>query len=176
MSLSVALASPGALAAWPGLTLVPSHQVRAPAARIAPAVAARIDAATPAGAVDAAAITRAMLGVTGAQLYFGLDHRTALAFTAAAREGNCVEYAHLFAAGFNRMAARRGVTARAWVVRSQARLFGQRVPMRGWTDHDWVLVVGAAGARSYVDPTLDDTGMGYDLAPNVRGAVALPRR
>lgn len=74
-----------------------------------------------------------------------------------------------------RLAARRHVAARAWPVRSQARLFGARVPMRGWTDHDWVLVVARDGHRWYVDPTLDDTGLGWDVTSNVRGTVSPPR-
>lgn len=176
-ALLIALAAGGeAWAVWPGLTLVPAHQVRAPAAVLDAATLADVDAATPGAGADADALVRAMLRVTGRRLHFGLDHRTSMAFAADEREGNCVEYAHLFAAGFNRMASRRGVAARAWVVRSQARLFGGRVPMRAWGDHDWVLVALADGRRLHVDPSFDDTGLGHDVTANVRGTVNPPRR
>ena len=50
-------------------------------------------------------------------------------------------------------------------------MFAVRVPMRGWSDHDWVLVEGS-GRRWYVDPTFDDMGLGWDLAGHVEGLDA----
>jgi hypothetical protein len=46
--------------------------------------------------------------------------------------------------------------------------------MRGWGDHDWVLIQDGAGEdarRWYVDPTMHDFGLGWDISANVRGPV-----
>lgn len=61
---------------------------------------------------------------------------------------------------------------RTSVVRSQARLFGARVPMRGWADHHRVLVEGGGGRRWYVDPIFEDVGLGWDLRRAVEGIDA----
>jgi hypothetical protein len=111
-------------------------------------------------------------------LHFGLEHPTSLAFTAAEREGNCIEYAHLFARVFDKAAHKAGLTARAYSVHSaKARVFGRAVPMRGWDDHDWVLIQDGTGddaQRWFVDPTLHDLGLGWDISANVRGPVSAP--
>ncbi len=82
-----------------------------------------------------------------------------------------MEYAHLAGALVARWSRAHGGALRVSVVRSQARLLGASVPMRGWADHDWVLVEGA-GRRWYVDPTFDDMGLGWDLRRNVEGLDA----
>lgn len=89
--------------------------------------------------------------VTRERLRFGLSHRTSLAFDVPVREGNCVEYAQLTAW----VIARAHADAHAQVVRSRARLFGLRVPLRGWDDHDWVRVE-ANGRVFTVDALLFD--------------------
>jgi hypothetical protein len=88
------------------LTFGPPHHVKRPAAVIDGAALrtldAQIDAAHLAGADQA---LRFALDATAARLHFGLAHRTSLAF-GAEREGNCIEYAHLFAAIFERARTR----------------------------------------------------------------------
>jgi hypothetical protein len=111
-------------------------------------------------------------------LRFGLGHPQSLSFAAAEREGNCVEYAHLFARIFDRAAQRGRLDARAWVVHSaRAELLGRKVPFPGWEDHDWVLIqqgTGEDARRWYVDPTMHDAGLGWDISANVRGTVKVP--
>jgi hypothetical protein len=152
--------------------------VKRSAAAIEPAVLrafdARVDAAHVTGADEVLALA---LDATAARLHFGLGHRTSLAF-GAEREGNCVEYAHLFAALFERARARAHVGARAFVVHSDdARLLGERLDGRGLGEHDWNLVVvsTAAGDKQlFVDPTLYDAGLGWDIATSVTGDVRAP--
>jgi hypothetical protein len=122
------------------------------------------------------------LAVTDKLLRFGLSHPTSLSFAAVEREGNCIEYAQLLAKVFDKAAAAKHIPARAFVVHSgKARLFGQKVPMKGWEDHDWVLIEDRSGddkappRRLYVDPTLHDFGLGWDISSNVKGEINLPR-
>lgn len=169
---------PSALLPLLVLTFGPPHHVKRPAASIDAAVLstldARIDAAHLATAAD---VLRFALDATAARLHFGLAHRTSLAF-GPEREGNCIEYAHLFAAVFERARARAHVDARAFVVHSDdARVLGERLGAPGLDDHDWALVVvrGAAGeTKLYVDPTLYDAGLGWDIAGSVTGEVRPP--
>lgn len=122
------------------------------------------------------------LAVTDKILHFGLSHPTSLGFAAVEREGNCIEYAQLLAKVFDKVAADRHLPARAFAVHSdKARLFGQKVPMKGWDDHDWVLIEDRSGddkappRRLFVDPTLHDAGFGWDIASAVKGEIKLPR-
>ena len=59
------------------------------------------------------------------------------------------------------------------MVHSEARVLGQKLPMRGLDDHDWVLVVPGdpKEKRRFVDPTFYDLGLGWDITSNVSGAV-----
>jgi len=111
-------------------------------------------------------------------LHFGLAHPTSLSFAAAEREGNCIEYANLFARVFDKAAARAKLDARAYVVHSaKAEVLGYKVPLPGWDNHDWVLIqqgTGEDAQRWYVDPTLHDAGLGWDIATNVKGTVKVP--
>lgn len=156
------------------VTLSPRHVTRATTATLSPELAAsleeRIDEASLATASD---VARFALGVTGAWLRFGLGHRTSVAFSAAKREANCVEYAQLFAAVFNRAAKRKHLAARASVIRSDARVFGMTLPSPSLRDHDWVIVEphAAGQTRLFVDPTFDDLGLGWDISRGVAGAV-----
>lgn len=167
VGLAALLAAGTASAAWVGLSLVPHHLRSRPAATLSPALAAEA-ARELDGAATADEAVRAALRVTGRHLHFGLSHRGTNRFDVAEREAHCVEYAHLAGALLARWSRSHGDTLRVTVVRSQARLFGMRVPMRGWSDHDWVLVEQGA-RRWYVDPTLDDMGLGWDLAGQVEG-------
>ena len=114
--------------------------------------------------------------MTGTNLHFGLEHKTTLRFGRKEREGNCVEYAHLFATVFNRAAGRKQVAARAYVVRSDARVLGVTLPGRGLSDHDWVLVVptSARPEKLFIDPTLHDFGLDWDISRSVSGEVRVP--
>ena len=131
-------------------------------------------------ATELASVESAMdfsLSATDKLLHFGLEHPTSTAFSAAEREGNCIEYANLFVRVFDKAAAKAGLGARAYAVHSdKARLFGRAMPLRGWGDHDWVLIqdgVGEDAKRWYVDPTMHDFGLGWDISANVRGPVSL---
>ncbi|MFT3773385.1 MAG: hypothetical protein QM820_49025 [Minicystis sp.] len=108
-------------------------------------------------------------------LRFGLEHPTSMSFSASEREGNCIEYANFFAKVFDKAAAKAGIEARAYAVHSaKARVFGHAVPLRGWDDHDWVLIQEGSGddaRRWFVDPTMHDAGLGWDISSNVRGPV-----
>ncbi len=118
------------------------------------------------------------LRTTGAHLHFGLNHPTSLKFDDQEREGNCIEYANLFALVFDRMAARAHSTARAYSVHStDARLLGQMVPGRGMGEHDWALVVEptpTGDKRYYVDPTFYDMQLPWDITTSVHGPLILP--
>jgi hypothetical protein len=119
------------------------------------------------------------LSVTDRMLHFGLEHPTSLAFTTEPREGNCIEYAQLFVRVFDRAAQKGKLKARAYVLHSErARLFGQKVPFHGFEDHDWALIDDHEGPgdarRFYVDPTMHDAGLGWDIASAVVGEIKLP--
>jgi hypothetical protein len=118
------------------------------------------------------------LGASDKLLHFGLQHSTSLSFAAVEREGNCIEYAHLFARVFDKAATKAKLDARAYVVHSaKAELLGRAVPLPGWEDHDWVLIQEGSGddaRRWYVDPTMHDFGLGWDISTNVQGPVKLP--
>jgi hypothetical protein len=153
------------------------HAARAPTASLSPDLIASVDsAAAKAAARTPADLVTFALAVTSRQLHFGLKHQTRLAFDGVEREGNSVEYAELFAALFNRERGR--IDARAWVVRSDATLLGQRMADPAWRDHDWVLVVARSpdgnNHRLFVDPTLYDFGLGWDISAAVQGTAALP--
>jgi hypothetical protein len=141
-------------------------------------VAARQGAELP----DVPALIRFTLAQTRPRLHFGLDHKTSLAFDQTEREGNCIEYSHLFAKLFDETATDAGLRASAYVVHSgRAHLLGMRIPRRGWNDHDWVLVVerdasNAEAARYFIDPSFDDSGLGWNIKPSVRGEVKLPAK
>jgi hypothetical protein len=119
------------------------------------------------------------LAATDKLLHFGLEHPTSLSFAAAEREGNCIEYAQLFARIFDKAASRTALDAHAYVVHSaKAEVFGRKLPFRGFEDHDWVLIqqgTGEDARRWFVDPTMHDAGLGWDIATNVRGTVKVPK-
>lgn len=178
--LAVALALPfTAVAAvrWVGLRYGAPHTVRSPSASLSGELAASVDerAAREPPADTGAAIAQA-LDVTGSTLRFGLGHPTSLSFVAA-REGNCTEYAHLFATVFERIARQAKLDARAHVVRTlRPRVFGLPVPLRGFEDHDWVLIADRRGRPvAYVDPTLHDALLGSDVGRNVEAPVLVRR-
>lgn len=151
------------------------HTARRSAATLDPALSRRLHAAsaptTTARAIDSS------LSATGAQLHFGLNHTTKLSFDDHEREGNCIEYANLFAAIFDRAAAQGHLSARAYAVHSaDARFMGEVVPGRGMGEHDWVLVVEQTPSgekRYFVDPTFYDMGLSWDIASSVHGAVSI---
>lgn len=111
-------------------------------------------------------------------LHFGLDHSTSMAFSASDREGNCIEYAHLFARVFDKAAQKGGLAARAYAVHSEkAQVFGRALPLKGFGDHDWALIQDGSGddaKRWFVDPSMHDAGLGWDISANVKGTVGAP--
>lgn len=163
----------------------PPHAASAPAARLDKDLTAQVDAAL--GRADIADVNgtiEAALAVTDESLSFGLDHKTSLVFSPGTREGNCIEYAHLFAHVFNRAAQSSGLNATAYVVHSaNARLLGFKIPARGYQDHDFAFIedrTGTALAKCttraacrywYVDPTLHDAWLGWDINSIVKGTV-----
>ena len=85
----------------------------------------------------------------------------------AEREGNCIEYAQLFATLFDQAARRHRLAAHAYPVHStRVTVAGLVLPWRGWHDHDWVLIVDGT-RRLYVDPTLADFHLGWNVAAQV---------
>ncbi len=160
--------------------LLPPHTAKRSTAALEKPLERAVDASVSKAAIDS--VEGAMdfsLAASDKLLHFGLDHPTSLSFAAAEREGNCIEYANLFARVFDKAAAAGKLDARAYVVHSaRAELFGRKVPLPGWEDHDWVLIQDGSGdeaRRLYVDPTMHDAGLGWDVSANVRGAVKLPR-
>jgi hypothetical protein len=159
------------------VTFQPPHSARAAAATLEQDFARSIDKRLEAADVTSVdQLLRVSLDITDADLRFGLAHKTTLRFGIEEREGNCVEYAHLFATVFNRGAERKHLAARAYVVRSDARVLGQKLASPAFVDHDWVLIVpNVAGAkRSFVDPTFHDLGLGWDITRSVSGDVRTP--
>jgi len=136
------------------------------------AIEFKLREARPATVEDAIELS---LRLTGARLHFGLGHPTQLSFGAEPREGNCVEYAHLFARIFDMAAARSKLPARAYVVHSdRAEVFEKVVPLPGLRDHDWVLVedeTPGASRQWFVDAAFEDAWLGWDLTHNVKGNV-----
>lgn len=153
------------------------HSVRAPRAifdeDFSRSVETRIKDAR-IGSVDE--LRRFSLDVAATSLHFGLGHKTTLRFGTTEREGNCIEYAHLFASVFNRAAERKHIAGRAYVVHSDARVLGRKLPIRGLDDHDWVLVApnDPASTRLFVDPTFYDLGLDWDISRSVSGEVRTP--
>ena len=180
--LVVLLFATAAFAALPrfALELLPPHTARRSAAVLNEPLRRAIDASLASASVSTLDSARDFsLAATDKLLHFGLDHTTTFAFSASEREGNCVEYAHLFARVFERVAGKIGLDARAFVVHSgSAQLFGRQLPFRAFADHDWVLLVDGRGEdarRFFVDPTLHDVGMGWDISANVHGPISVPR-
>lgn len=152
------------------LGLVAPHRVHAPIGVMSDAFAARLDAEPKSrNDVGAKSFVLFALEETGKQFHFGLDHKTRLAYDGVEREGNCVEYADLFA----RIVNRERSDLHAYVVRSDARLLGERLGRPAFNDHDWVLVTSGQD-RFYVDPTLYDMGLGWNVASSVKGEPKLP--
>ena len=172
----VLLVGPAARADVP-VTFQAPHVARLPAASMDEALARSVDERIKVATITATPeLLRFALDVAAADLHFGLSHPTSLRFGTTEREGNCIEYAHLFATVFNRAAASKRVAARAWVVHSDARVLGQKLPMRGLDDHDWVLVVPSdpKEKRLFVDPTFYDFGLDWDITSKVSGVVKIP--
>jgi hypothetical protein len=169
----------GVAAARVELTLVPPHTAFAPTATLSDDKKKELDEAI----ADAMLSDRdhaidLSLEVTSRWLSFSPWHKSSFAFGGGSRGANGAEYAELFAAVFDVAAKHAGSTARAYRVRSDVRVFGKRVPLASFADHDWVLVVDPAdGARIDLDPMLSDAWLGASLARNVRGgeAITLPK-
>ena len=115
------------------------------------------------------------LDYTADSLSFSPGHPPSFDFTVGKRKAGCAEYAALFVAVFEAASKRAGSTARAWRVNSVARVWGKAIPLKGFGDHDWILVHDAAdGARIYLDPTLADLWLGSTIARNVKGGAGIP--
>jgi len=160
--------------------LLPPHTAKRSGAVLDKALDRAVDASIAKAEIDS--VESAMdiaLSASDRILHFGLQHPTSLSFAAAEREGNCIEYAHLFARVFDRAAARAKLDARAWVVHSgKAVVLGHKLPFKGFEDHDWVLIQEGSGdgaKRWYVDPTMHDAGLGWDISGAVQGTVKLPQ-
>jgi hypothetical protein len=169
----------GIVAARISLKLIPPHVTFAPSATLSDDRKKQLDdVIADAMLSDRDHALDLALDFTGRSLSFSLWHKTSLEFGAGSRGGNCVEYAELFVAVFDIAAKHAGSSARAYRVRSDARVFGKRIPLASFADHDWVLVVDPAdGARIYLDPTFSDAWLGASIARNVVGgdSIALPK-
>jgi hypothetical protein len=114
------------------------------------------------------------LDYTAESLSFSPGHPASFDFGVGKRKGGSTEYAALFVAVFEAASKRAGSSARAWRVNSQARVWGKVIPLKGFGDHDWILVFDPAdGARIYLDPTLADLWLGSTLARNVKGGAGI---
>jgi hypothetical protein len=169
----------GAALPYFAMRFLPPHTAKRSSAVLDKALERAVDASLAKTSIES--VEGAMdfaLSASDRLLHFGLSHPTSLSFAAAEREGNCIEYAHLFARVFEKAAAKGKLDVRVYVVHSgKAELLGRTVPVRGWEDHDWVLLqqgTGEDARRWYVDPTLHDFGLGWDISANVQGAVKLP--
>lgn len=181
ITFAVLLFATAAAAALPhfAFELHAPHTARRSTATLDEALRRAVDAGlakAPPGSVEEA--LDYSLSVTDRLFHFGLEHPTSLSFVAAEREANCIEYAQAFARVFERVAEKGKLKARAFVIHSHnARVFGQKLPFRGWEDHDWVLIEDRTGPgdarRLYVDPTLHDAGLGWDVSSNVKGEIVL---
>lgn len=157
------------------------HRVTESRARIEATLATR-DLANPRAPTPQTVepLIEAALEETASHLHFGLNHRTNMSFASGEREGNCIEYSNLFARLFNLRAKAARLNAHAYSVHStRATVLGARIPLRGWSDHDWTLIVerdqgGREIARHFVDPTLFDMGLPWQIAASVRGELRLP--
>jgi len=178
----VVLLAVGIAAARIELTLIPPHVAFAPSATLSDDKKKQLDdVIADAMLSDRDQVIDLALDFTSRSLSFSLGHKTSLDFGVPTRGANCVEYSELFVAVFDVAAKHAGSTARAYRVRSDARVFGKPVsPFLGasFADHDWVLVVDPAdGARIYLDPTFADAWLGASIARNVKGgdAITLPK-
>ncbi len=121
------------------------------------------------------------LAVTDKLLHFGLEHPTSLSFAKPpSARATASSTRTLFARVFDKAAAQgQARRPRAYVVHSaKAEVLGRKLPFRGFEDHDWVLIqegTGEDARRWFVDPTMHDAGLGWDISANVRGAVKLPQ-
>jgi len=156
----------------------PPHVAKPSAARLDAALRAELGRVDVAGLASVDDLIAAALRETGKRLHFGMQHRTQLRFGAKEREAHCVEYSHLFAAILELLGRRAGLSVKAYVVRSgKARVLGQKLPFRGFADHDWVLVVQPTGTRRwFVDPSLADAGLGWNIESRVSSQQGLPTR
>lgn len=157
------------------LSLIPPHQARTnpPLTPLKQAQLRRWSSARQVNdAEDAIALA---LEFTSESFWFGLNHATTHQHTVAAREANCVEYAHLFAQSVEFLSKLHGLKLDATPVRSRARVLGQSLPWRGWRRHDWVLVrQHDAGVSYYVDAAFYDYGLGWDVSVSVHDKDTLP--
>lgn len=163
------------------LELHPPHTASASRASIDKALAQEIAGElSQAPPQDADGALKTALRLTGRHLHFGLSHKTQLSFSNTEREANCIEYAHLFTKIFSLAAKAAGLSFKVYAVHSaHANVLGARLPMPGWQDHDWVLIElspgGAESKRLYVDPTLHDAGLGWNIEESVKGTIVLPK-
>lgn len=174
------LTAAGAALPYFGLELLPPHAAKRSGAIMDDGLRRAVDEAIDGSPIKTVDDARDFaLSATDGLFHFGLNHATNMRFSASEREANCIEYAALYAKIFDRVAERKKLSAKAFAVHSgKARLFGKAVPMRGFDDHDWVLIDDRSGAeprRLYVDPTLHDAGLGWDVKGAVKGSVTLPR-
>ncbi|MCB1139240.1 MAG: hypothetical protein KDK23_10815 [Leptospiraceae bacterium] len=149
------------------LTLAGPHQFTVPFARIAPELISTIEAHPNLSQVSSKDdLVAFALERSNELLKPDLNHGFSLDF-ASPRPAHCLEYSHYFGSIFNRLARRRNIPYRAFVVRSQqARFAGQSIPLPGFQNHDWVLIVpetekapslsGLSSEALYLDPMLYD--------------------
>jgi len=156
--------------------LVGPHAVQPSLARLDAALDAavryQIEAEKPQTVEEAVKLS---LKLTGNQLRFGLGHPTKFSFGAESRAGNCIEYSHLFVRIFDMITTKTKLAAKAYVVHSsRAEVFDRVLPLPGFRDHDWVVIVDNVDKRRwFVDPTFDDAWLGWDLTTNVVGDVRI---
>ncbi len=124
------------------LSLGPPHTFSSPAAQLSPDLLASWQTeAKDSGIRDRDELVEFVLHRTAGILHPDLNHTYSLEFKTP-RPAHCLEYSHLFGTMFNHLAKQLDIEYRAMVVRSNtARFAGQKIPLPGFDNHDWILVV-----------------------------------
>jgi hypothetical protein len=158
------------------MSLRPPHRIQPERAILTRALQREVvSEASGANAADIGAAVGLALSMTARKLRFSLRHTTSYRFDTSERPAHCGEYAQLYVSVLQRVLSVSGLRASVLAIRSDARAAGRALPWRQWRDHDWVLVVESGTARRwFVDPSLHDMGLGWDVADNVSGKDLLP--
>ncbi|HBS05791.1 MAG TPA: hypothetical protein DEA96_12545 [Leptospiraceae bacterium] len=160
------------------LTLGPPHTFSHPAAQLSPDLLASWQKeAKDSGIGDRDELVEFVLRRTAGILHPDFNHTYSLEFKTP-RPAHCLEYSHLFGTTFNHLARKLGIEYRAMVVRSNtARFAGQKIPLPGFDNHDWILVVplvnyvlssqAFSSDSLYLDPMLYDVFFVSDVEASV---------
>lgn len=163
---------------WHGMRLGGPHELLSYQASLSASLERRVDRLATARSIEhpRQGIDLA-LELTSQSLRFSPEFDELWEFDVSERAANQAAYSQLFSAIFNRIAEGRSIKARAWVVQSKSpRVFGLPIPHAAFKQHDWVIVQpteGTAAESWFVDPTLHDALLGWNIEGNVTGLIPL---